>query len=87
MIKKIKKAFCLEQILNQYKQANNQKRTQIKEHIQYTFHKILEHRMVQDNCQIKFKSKKRKTQYIQLQNITPLLIGQSKITYFYEKVL
>lgn len=43
--------------------------------------------MVQDNCQIKFKSKKRKTQYIQLQNITPLLIGQSKITYFYEKVL
>lgn len=84
--KKIKKAFYLEQILDQYKLANNQKKAQIKEHIQYTFHKALEHRMIQDNCQIKFKSKKRKTQYIQLRNITPLLIGQSEIIYFYEKV-
>lgn len=42
--------------------------------------------MIQDNCQIKFKSKKRKTQYIQLRNLTPLLIGQSEIIYFYEKV-
>jgi len=84
--KKLKKAFYLEQILDQYKQANNQKKAQIKQHIQHTFHKALEHQMIQDNCQIKFKNKKRKTQYIQLRNITPLLIGQSEIIYFYERV-
>ena len=40
--------------------------------------------MVQDNCEIEFKSKKRKTQSIQIQNPTPLLIGQSENIYFYE---
>jgi len=53
----LKKAFYLEQILDQYKQANNQKKALIKQHIQYTFHQALEHRMIQDNCQIKFKRK------------------------------
>ena len=40
--------------------------------------------MVQDNCEIEFKNKKRKTQPIQIQNLTPLLIGQSENIYFYE---
>ena len=86
--KNLKKAFYLEQILDQYKQANNQKKAQIKKHIQYTFHQALEHRMIQDNCQIKFKSKKKKTktQSIQIRNLTPLLIGQSEKIYFYEKI-
>ena len=42
--------------------------------------------MVQDNCQIKFKSKKRKAQSIQIQDLTPLLTGQSEKIYFYEKI-
>jgi hypothetical protein len=84
--KNLKKTFYLEQILDQYKQANNQKKAKIKKNIQHIFHQALEHRMVQDNCQIKFKSKKRKTQSIQIQNLTPLLIGQSEKIYFYEKI-
>ena len=85
--KSIKKTFYSEQILNQYKQGNNQKKAKIKKNIQYTFQQALEHRMVQDNCQIDFKSKKRKTQSIQIRNLTPLLIGQSEKIYFYEKVV
>jgi len=42
--------------------------------------------MVQNYCQIKSKNKKRKTQSIQIQKLTPLLIGQSEKIYFYEKV-
>ena len=34
----------------------------------------------------KSKNKKRKTQSIQIQKLTPLLIGQSEKIYFYEKV-
>ena len=61
--KNLKKTFYSEQILHQYKQANNQKKAKIKKSIQHTFHQALEHRMVQDNCEIKFKSKKRKTHF------------------------
>lgn len=84
--KNLKKSFYLDQILYQYKQVNNQKKALIKLHIQYTFDQALEYRMIQDNCQIKFKNKKRKTQSIQIRNLTPLLIGQSEKIYFYEKL-
>lgn len=82
--KNLKKIFYSEQILDQYKKANNQKKAKIKENIQHTFHQALKHQMVQDNCEIEFKNKKRKTQPIQIQNLTPLLIGQSENIYFYE---
>ena len=78
----LEKCFHFREFFHTYK-ISNQKKAQIKQHIQHTFHKTLEHQMIQDNCQIKFKNKKRKTQYIQLRNITPLLIGQSEIIYFY----
>jgi hypothetical protein len=42
--------------------------------------------MIQDNCQIKVKNKKRKAQSIQIQNITTLCIGQSEKKYFSEKL-
>lgn len=50
--KNLKKSFYLDQMLDQYKRANN----------------------------------KKKTQSIQIRNITPLLIGQSEKIYFYEKL-
>ena len=71
---------------DQNERVNYQKKARIKKHIQYTFYQALEHRMIKDNCQIKFKSKKRKTQSIQIGNLTPLLIGQSEKIYFYEKI-
>lgn len=85
--KNLKKTFYSEQIVDQYKQANNQKITQIKKCIQHTFYQALKHRIIQDNCQIKFKSKKIKTHFIQIRDLTPLLIGQSEKIHFYEKIL
>jgi hypothetical protein len=82
----LKKAFSLDQILDQYKQANNQKKAQIKLHIHYTFDQALEYGMIQDNCQIKFKNKTRKIQFIPIRNLTSLLIGQSEKIYFDEKL-
>jgi hypothetical protein len=82
----LKKAFSLDQILDQYKQANNQKKAQIKLHIHYTFDQALKYGMIQDNCQIKFKNKTRKIQFIPIRNLTSLLIGQSEKIYFYEKL-
>jgi hypothetical protein len=35
--------------------------------------------MIQDNCQIKFKNKTRKIQFIPIRNLTSLLIGQLDI--------
>lgn len=84
--KNLKKIFYLEEILNQYKQANNQKKAKIKKIIQNTFFQALEHQMVQDNCQIKFKNKKRETQFIEIRNLTTLAIGQGINICFYEKI-
>lgn len=84
--KNLKKVFYLEEILNQYKQANNQKKVKIKKIIQNTFFQALEHQMVQDNCQIKFKNKKRETQLIEIRNLTILVIGQGIKICFYEKI-
>jgi hypothetical protein len=80
----LKKVFYTDQVLSKYKRANNKKKSLIKLHIQDTFYQALKHQMIQDNCQMKFKNKK--TQSIQILNITPLLIGQSEKIYFYEKL-
>ena len=55
-------------------------------HLEYTFDQALEYGMIQDNCQIKFKNKTRKIQFIPIRNLTSLLIGQSEKIYFYEKL-
>ena len=55
-------------------------------HLEYTFDKALEYGMIQDNCQIKFKNKTRKIQFIPIRNLTSLIIGQSETIYFYEKL-
>ena len=55
-------------------------------HLEYTFDQALECGMIQDNCQIKFKNKTRKIQFIPIRNLTSLIIGQSETIYFYEKL-
>jgi hypothetical protein len=52
--------------------------------VQYSFQQALKHKIIQKHCHIEFKNKKRKIQYIQIQKLTPLLIGQSKIIYLEE---
>ena len=80
----LKKTFYSSQILEQYKHTNNTKKRQVKEFIQYSFQQALKDRIIQNNCQIEFRKKKIKTHYITIQKLTPLIIGQSEIIYFYE---
>lgn len=82
----LKKTFYLNQILGQYKHVNNQKKAQLKRLIQESFQQALKHKIIQNYCQIEFKNKKRKTQYLQIQDLNPLLIGQSNTIDFYERL-
>jgi hypothetical protein len=83
---KLKKTFYSSQILGAYKNSNNQKKARLKRLIQYSFQQALEHKIIQDHCQIEFKSKKIKTRSIQMQELSPLLIGQSEVINFYERL-
>ncbi|WP_297691731.1 hypothetical protein [uncultured Eudoraea sp.] len=80
------KSFYPQKILDQYKGANNKKKSDIKLFIKSTFYNALKHKMIEDNCQIKFKNKKRKTRDILIHDLTPLLIGQSYKIHFFEKI-
>jgi hypothetical protein len=82
----LKKTFYSKQILDEYKHTNNQKKAQLKRLIQYSFQQALKHKIIQNDCQIEFKNKKRKTQSIQIQKLTSLLIGQSERINFYERL-
>jgi hypothetical protein len=80
----LKKTFYSNQILEKYKLANSQKKAQLKQLIQYLFQQALKYKIIQKDCQIEFKNKK--IQFIQIQQLTPLLIGQIEIINFYERV-
>lgn len=82
----LKKPFYLNQILDEYKYANNQKKTQIKQLDQYSFQQALKYKIIQNDCYLEFKNKKRKTQSIQIQSLTLLRIGQSEKIHFYERL-
>lgn len=83
----LKKTFSVDQILEQYKQANNNKKANIKKYINHTFNQALKYQMIQENCQIKPKNKKRETKHTKITKLTPLLIGQSEQIHFHEKIL
>ena len=82
----LEKTFYSNQILDRYKKANNQKKAQLKRFILYSFQQALKHKIIQNYCQIEFKNKKRKTQFVQIQKLDPLLIGQSDTINFYERL-
>ena len=73
-------------MLDEYKHNNNQKKAQLKRLIQYSFQQALKHKIIQSHCQIEFKNKKMKTKSIQIQELTSLLIGQSEVIHFYERL-
>lgn len=74
-------------MLDEYKRNNNnQKKARPKRLIQYSFQQALKHKIIQSHCQIEFKNKKMKTKSIQIQELNPLLIGQSEVMHFYERV-
>lgn len=82
----LQKFFYPHQILEQYKNNNNKKKAQLKQYIQHLFQQALKHKIIQNKLQIKFKNKKKKTQFIEIQELTPLLIGQSQVIRFYEQL-
>lgn len=80
----LNKTFYSNQILEKYKHANNQKKSQLKQLIQHVFQQALKYKIIQKNCQIEFKNKK--IQLIQVQELTPLCIGQIETINFYERI-
>ena len=80
----LKKTFYSNQILDKYKRSNNQKKAQIKLLIQHSFQQALKNNLIQKDCQIEFKNKKREPQSIKIQELNSLLIGQSEAINFYE---
>ena len=82
----LQKTFYSHQILEQYKNNNNKKKAHLKQYIQHLFQQALKHKIIQNNLQIEFKNKKKKTQFIEIQKLTPFLIGQSQVIYFYEQL-
>jgi len=82
----LKKTFYSNQILDKYKHTNNQKKARLKQLVQHSFQQALKHKIIQNDCYIEFKNKKRKTQAIQIEKLTPLLIGQSERIHFYERL-
>ena len=73
---KLKKTFYSNQILEKYKHANNQKKAQLKQLIQYLFQQALKYKIIQKDCQIEFKNKK--IQFIPIQHLTPFLLDKSR---------
>ena len=71
-----KKTFYSNQILDKYKHANNQKKAQLKQLIQYLFQQALKYKIIQKDCQIEFKNKK--IQFIPIQHLTPFLLDKSR---------
>ena len=83
---KLEKTFYSKQILDKYKKTNNQKKAQLKQLIQDSFQQALKHKIIQKYCQIEFKNKKIKTQFVQIKKLNSLLIGQSDTINFYERL-
>ena len=83
---RLQKTFYSHQILEQYKNNNNKKKTHLKKYIQYLFQQALKYKIIKNNLQIEFKNKKKETKLIEIQKLTPLLIGQSQVIRFYEKL-
>ena len=83
----LQKTFYSHQILEQYKNNNNNnKKAQLKQYIKNLFQQALKHKIIQNNLQIEFKNKKRETQFIEIQKLTPLIIRQSQVIHFYEQL-
>lgn len=78
----LQKTFYSHQILEQYKNNNNKKKAQIKQYIQHIFQQALKYKIIQNNLQIELK---KKTQFIEIQKLCPLIIGQSHVIHFYEQ--
>ena len=85
-MKAYKKIFILIKYWNNTKTVIIKKKAQFKQYIQHLFQQALKHKIIQNNLQIQFKNKKKKTQFIEIQKLTPLLIGQSQVIHFYEQL-
>ena len=78
------KTFYVHKILDQYKNSNNQKKSQVKHLIKHSFQQALVHKIIQNYCRVEFKDKTRKSKFIEIKKLNNLIIGQSDAINFYE---
>lgn len=77
------KTFYVNKILDQYKNNNNQKKAQVKQLIQDSFKQALVNKIIHAHCRVEFKNKKRKPQFIKIEKLNNLIIGQTDVINFY----
>lgn len=78
------KTFYVYKILDQYKNSNNQKKSQVKYLIKQSLQEALAHKIIQEYCQVEFKDKTKKSKVIEIKRLNNLIIGQSDAINFYE---
>ena len=86
--KSLTKTFQSGKIFRHYKNANNQKKAQIKQFILSFLQQLLKYKYIQASCKVQFKNKNKKKIFklVLIQQLTPLLIGQTENIYLFEQL-
>jgi len=67
-----------------YKSSNNQKKAQIKHLIKYSLQQASAYKIIQNYCEVKFLNPARKSELMEIDQLSSLIIGQSTTIKFYE---
>lgn len=70
--------------MQRYKSTNNHKKAQIKHLIKDSLQQALAYKMIQNYCEVEFVNPTRKSKLMEINQLSPLIIGQSSILKFYE---
>lgn len=80
----LKKTFDVHKIMEYYQKNNNHKKSQIKQLIQDSLQQALVYKMIQNDCEVEFINTMRKPKLMNINQLTPLIVGQSYAINFYE---
>ena len=67
-----------------YQNINNHKKAQIKQLIEDSLQQALEYKMIQNYCEVEFGNPIRKAKIMNINQLSRLIVGQSKSIRFYE---
>lgn len=80
----LQKTFYVHKIMECYESSNNQKKAQIKHLIKDSLQQASAYKIIQNHCEVKFLNPARKSELMEINQLSFLIIGQSTIIKFYE---
>tara|TARA_Y100000385_G_scaffold18768_1_gene18817 strand:+ start:12863 stop:14356 length:1494 start_codon:yes stop_codon:yes gene_type:complete len=80
----LKKTFYVHKIMECYKSANNHQKARTKRLIKVSLQQALAYKMIQNYCEVEFIKPARKSKLMKINQLSPLIIGQSSTIKFYE---